>query len=380
MSFATVASVATVAAAAASIYAVASAPGAPKYPDSASASREIAEAQAGALPTQRALAAAEQQGGKASVPVAEHKVESKWVRVPRPGDEHRGGKGPTQLVPYVPAEWEAGGKYAALGTPKISSKFTTVPGGTKEVDFAGYGTADIQGQLANKYADLQLELGRKYGTQFAEEAARELELSDPQGTKARQEEYDIIQQMLNDPSPINPLSKTLESQVGSQLKAGSGLDAMSREQLDKAVADANTARGGGLGSNDVERSMSTGYEGQARRDAGIQKAQAFLGSGQTPEDIEYKREQQNLANLSSFVGGRTPQSQFSGLKTAGQGAAPVTGADQAPTMAGGAAQTGGAYSVAAYNAKTNQLANTANPWMSGLSTLLSGLGTVNKAT
>jgi hypothetical protein len=253
-----------------------------------------------------------------------------------------------------------------------------VPETTKPVDFTGYGTADVEGKLAQQYAEMQKQLGAKYGTQFAEEARREQELADPQGTAARKMEYDLIQKELSNPQPINPLSSTLESQIDAQLKAGAGLDPMSKDLLDQSVARANADRAGGVQAGDVATSMMTGAEGEARRQAAINKGQAFVSSGSSPADIEYRREQQNLANLSSFVQGRTPESQFQQLSGASQGATPFVAAQQAPTMPGGASQTGGAYSVAAYNAKLQQ-ASQPNPWLAGVSSLLSSVGSTAKA-
>jgi hypothetical protein len=191
-------------------------------------------------------------------------------------------------------------------------------------------------------------------------------------------EYDLIQKQLSNPAPINPLSSTLENQVDAQLKAGAGLDSQSQDVLNSALARANADRAGGVAPEDVATSMMTGAEGEARRQAAIQKAQGFLSSGSSPADIQYRREQQNLANLSSFVGGRTPESQFQQLSGASQGTTPLVGAQQAPTMPGGASQLGGEYSVAGYQAGT-KAASTPNPWMAGISSLLSSVSGLGKA-
>ncbi len=383
----TIATIAEIVVAAGSIASAgyAAAQGAPKLPDAGSSSRGIAGAKAKSLPLQRQIAAAEQQGGKVTIPIAKHKERVQMVRIPTPTDNVMGGSRGTKLVPYKPEEWAAGGKYVDLlpegkTKPKIVLRRTTVPAHKQEYDFTGYGTADIQGELARKTADIELELGRKYGVQFAEEARREAELADPQGTAARKMENELIQNELKNPHPINPLSTTLERQIDDQLKSGSGLDPMSRDLLDAAVARANMDRSGRTTAGEIATSLSTGAEGQGRLQDAESKAQAFLSSGSSPEDIAYRREQQNLGNLGAFVGGRTPESQFQNLSGASQGAAPFTPAQTGPAMPGGSAQQGNAYSVAGYQARTNAATQTPNAWMAGLSSILSAAGALGKAT
>lgn len=395
MALATIASVAAIVGAAASLSAMGyqAAQGAPKIPSGASASREIAEAQAAELANQRRLAAAEQMGTTTTLDVAKHKEKTQAVQViPIKYVNQRQPDGSMQSVAlpqyglaewvkFDAKDWEPGGKYADAskfqqGKQKVKS--VSVPAHTQNVDFTGYGTADIESELARKYADMQQELGRKYGVPFAEEARREAELADPQGTAARKMEYELIQKELGNPQPISPLSPMLQDQIDAQLRAGRGLDPMTKDLLDRELAAANVARGGQVGAGDVATSMSTGAEGQARLQAAQRAGQGFISSGTTPADIEYRREQQNLANLGSFVGGRTPESQFGAIS--GQGAAPFVPAQQAPTMPGGAAAAGPAYSVSAYNAATNAATQQANPWMAGISSLLSGLSAYGKAT
>jgi hypothetical protein len=387
MAFATIASIASIAAAAAGLASMGyqAAKGAPQIPSGASASREIAQAQANALPEQRALAAAEQQGISTPMTIPAHKEKTQMAFVPNTRTQTGpNGNTSTQItgggkwVPYKASDWTGTGQYASLGQPRLKNQNVMVPETTKTENFQGYGTADVEGKLAGQMADIQQQLGAKYGIPFAEEAKREAELADPQGTAARKMEYDLIQKELNNPTPVNPLSSTLENQVDAQLKAGAGLDPQSQDVLNSALARANADRAGGVAPEDVATSMMTGAEGEARRQAAIQKAQGFLSSGSSPADIQYRREQQNLANLSSFVGGRTPESQFQQLSGASQGTTPLVGAQQAPTMPGGASQLGGEYSVAGYQAGT-KAASTPNPWMAGISSLLSSVSGLGKA-
>lgn len=351
------------------------------YTPSTTGSREVSDAQARMLPIQRALAAAEQSGGKVDLPpelLGTHSEQQQFVKVPV-GPKNKHGQG-YEEVPYVASEWESGGKYNPNGgiDPLIYNKAVDVPD-KSSLDFAGYGTADIEGKLARQNADTAIALGEKYGVDFAKEATKEAEQADPEGTAARKMEYQLIQDQINKPKPVNPLSTGLESQIDSQLKAGSGLDPMSRDLLEQAVAKSNAARGDRSNAGDIAQSMSTGMEGQARREAGATKSQGFLSSGTSPADIEYRRSQQNLANLGAFTSGQTPESQFSNLSGAGQGAAPQVNGQQLPSMPNNASQVGGQYGVQAYQAQLNQAQNGTSPWLAGLSTLLSGVSSAAKS-
>lgn len=381
MAIGTIASIATIATAAASLANMGyqAAQGTPSGPNLASASREVAQAQANALPEQRALAAAAQQGGTAEVSTAQHKekVQRPYVAVP-----NRKGGG-QRWIPYVESDWKPGGAYynAEEGPPRIAMRTerTTIPAGKKTVDFSGYGTADIEGELARQFADIQTDLGAKYGTQFAEQARKEAEMADPEGFAARQKEYQLIQRELESPMPISPLSSELDRQMLGQLQAGGGIDDMERTLLDDAVARANADRSGGVASGDVERTLTTGYEGEQRRGAAQGKAGAWLASGSTPEDIEFRREQQALGNLGSFVHGQTPESQFANLSGAQQGAAPFNPGHPLPNLPANAGAAGGPAAVAGYRAELGQQGSQANNWLAGMSALLSGVSAAAQA-
>lgn len=375
----TIATYAAIASAAASVAAIGyqAAQSPPKTPNLASSSREVAEAQANALPDQRRLAAAAQQGGKTTYSTGPRTEKQLLPFVNMPS--YRGARG-GQLVPYDPKDWQEGGKYYDPSKPNFQPNIierkvkVRIPAGTKEADFTGYGTADVEGDLARKMTDIQLDLGRKYGTQFADEARKAQEQADPEGTAARKLEMEMIQKELDKPSPINPLSASLDKSISGQVGAGSGLDDMSQELLDAALARASADRGGsGLEADLVDQSMSTGMEGQARREAALRKGSAWLASGSTPEDIAYRREQQNISNLGAFVAGQTPQSQFQNLAGAGRGAAPFVPGQAPPQLPQNAGAGGGQYAVNSYQAKINQAANQANPWLAGMSTLLNGI-------
>jgi hypothetical protein len=398
---------------------------APRGPNAASASRRVAYALANALPIQRGISAAEQQGGQYSAWVPGHNEPTQFVRVPiddnmgssagdfgsrqeqathsagpfafTPGAElfGIGSSGPQyKYIPYHAEDWQEGGKYAGTAFTKgpnapgsdawmrahVVTRGQHVAGHTQNYDFSGYGTADIEGELARQYAHLQEQLGAKYGTQFAEEARHEAELADPQSFAARAKELELIQQGIDNPAPINPMATTLDQRMTERLKAGSGLDSMSQEALDKAIQGANASRGGSLGAGDVAESLSTGVEGAARRQAAIQDALRYVGSGVSPGDVQYRREQQNLQNLGSFVAGRTPESEFQNLSGAGAaGAAPFYGGQPLPQQPSNAGAGGPQYALANWQAGLRQQQSQVGGWTTGLSALLGSIGALGRA-
>lgn len=396
MALATIATIATIvgvgASVGGSVYAATRKP--PEMPDGASSSREVALAQAQAFPGNLGLQQLMQQGGKGSVYMPAHQGKEKMVEVTVGQEPNRAQRSPMtwlaggapifstnnkrELVPYVESEWQEGGKYFdQLENGKAPWYYvpTDVPAGPQEFDFTGYGTADIEGKRARDQADLELEIGKKYGVDFATQARLNQEQADPLGTAARAKEYELLQKE----TPVSPISGTLNDQITAQVKAGRGVDPMSAELLDRALAQANAVRGNQTAGADVLESLGTGAQGEARAQAAAGKGRQFLASGQTPEDIAYRRTQQGISNLGAFVNGQTPQSQFGNISRANQGAAPVTGAQKNATMPNNAGQIGQNFASNAYAANVNAAQN--NPsWLTGLSSILSGIGGLKAAT
>lgn len=248
-----------------------------------------------------------------------------------------------------------------------------VPRNQAIVDFSGMGTAQVQSTLAREMAQVQLNLQQKYGTQFATEARNELEQSDPEGTAARAQLYNLIEQQNNE-TPDRPVATLLDKQVGEQLASGNRLDPAMRSVLDDEVQKAMAARGGdqNADSQTFADPMEQGMEGQQRRLAGIQKATGWLSSGSTPEDVAYRREQQNLANLGAFVNGQTPEAQFRNLSSSGgqQGATPWYPGQALPQAQNGASNDAMNYATAGYLRNLQYQQTQMNPWMAGLSSLL----------
>lgn len=357
----------------------------PTAPNLASSSRQLSDAQAKLLPIQRGMAAAAQSGGKytfslppgvnpsdypqfADLPQGTQAAQTTQVFVPgqaKPGDKDKTPKG--EWVTYNPEDFKSGGKYASLGTPQLRQ--ITNQNGTYTIDFNGYGSGQTQATIAKQQAAGQLALAQKYDPQFIASALKQEQQADPNSFAARQRMSELIQGQIAHP-PTNPEATTLENQVDAQLKAGKGLDPMETGVLNNAVQQALNDRNSSGAGADFSSPLTTGAAGVARQQAGQQKALGELTSGTTPEDVQYRQEQQNLANLQAEISGQTPQSQFKSLSAAQSGPTPTYAGAQLPTMPGGQVQQAGNAALNANATNLSNLGQQANPWMAGVSSLL----------
>lgn len=260
------------------------------------------------------------------------------------------------------------------GTVYLNAQNQVVPRTEAVVDFSGMGRAEVQAELARQMAGVQLGLQQKYGVQFANEARQQMAQADPEGTAARAEEYNLIQKQIN-ATPDRPVANLLDQQVSQQLASGNKLDPTARAMLDQAVGQAMSERGGDSGADTqmFATPLETGFEGQQRQLAAQQKAAGWLASGSTPEDVAYRRQQQNMANLGAFINGQSPEAQFRNLSGAQQGSTPFNPGQPLSLMPGDAAQTGLGYATSGWLQNMRYQQSQANPWMAGLSGLL-GLG------
>jgi len=326
----------------------------PSQPNLSSSSRELSNTQAQLLPWLRGMEAAAAKGEDYTFALPPGIRASDLLSSPlfAQGGEFEGLQG--IIMRTIQDGIGANGKYT--------------------ISFKGYGTADTQGKLATQNAQNALALSHKYDSQFIQSALEQEKLADPEGFAARQRMHELITEQA-DREPNHPVSDLLERQVGDQLKAGRGLDDFDKEALDRAVAQATGARGGaGEGAN-FEQPLTTGAMGEARATAARRKALAFAASGSTPEDIDYRRRQQDMANLSSEVNGVTPQSQFATLSGAQNGPTPQVNGNALPTMPGNTVAQAGANAVTGYNQAMAQ----PNQWMAGLSALLNTAGAAGQA-
>ncbi len=376
ISLGTIAAAVSAAAAAASVGYALSGAGQPQSPDIASSSAQLSNINALMLPWQRRMQAAAEQGGTITVPGAPTNVQQ--VLLPAKDAQGNPVAGGGTWVDYNPQDFAAGGKYAGLqtfsggghgGTTQSNLQTRTISrAGTRTIDFSGLGTADIQGTIAKQMAQIQLDLSKKYDPQFIAESLKQEQLADPQSFAARQKMSDLIQQEIN-AHPDRPVATALDQQIGDQLTAAQGghLDAQMKPVLDDAVQQALAARGGGGAPGaDFEQPLVTGAAGEQRKRDAAQKAMSWLSSGATPEDVEYRREQQNLANLSAEVNGQTPESEFKSLSGAQTGPTPFVQGQPLPEMPG---SQPGAQSAALNSWQTQMNASNgqAGSWISGIS-------------
>jgi hypothetical protein len=362
----------------------ASGAGQPTQPNLAASSAQLANAQAELLPIQRALEAAAQQGTGVTVNMPAHTTTTQAVWIAGPPKTNARGETieDGQWVPYVAADWQPGGKYANLGTPNIKTKNIKVGAGPQTFDFTGYGAAETQGKLANAMAQVQLALSQKYDSQFIDQALQQEKLADPQSFAARDQMNKLVQEQIN--RPLNePVADELSRQVQQEMTAAKsgGLDDQMRDVLMKGGSDALNARGGGSATNspDFAQPLTTGAAQTQRELSAIGKGTNELAGGESPEDIQYRREQQNLANLAALASGQTPQSQFKSLSGAQSGPTPFNAGQQLPLLP----NNGNGAQSAAINSWQTQLsaaANQSNPWMAGLSALLGAGNAYVKAT
>lgn len=372
-----------IASAAAAAYSIASAPGMPKPPNLAQATWEGVLAEALTLPARRQYEAAAALGQ----PVLQYgmrKLGSYEINSLRKELEQNLSVG-RRYVQAPDGKWYVWGKdqiqaqiNALDNEPYMGMNGQVLPKNEAYAQFQGYGQGEVQSRVAAQQAANQLDLSRKYDPQFIEEALKQEALADPEGTAARQKMYDLIQQQI-EAKPDRPVADLLDKQIGEQLAAGNQLTPAMNSVLDDAVAKAQAARGQtGTAPEDFAAPLTTGFAGEQREQAGAQKALSWLSSGATPEDVQYRREQQNMANLGAFTAGTTPQSQFASLSGAQQGPVAMWRPNLS-TENQNAGQTARQYDLGAWQTQLNASANQANPWMAGLSALLSGASAAGSA-
>ena len=394
--------------------------GKPQQPNLSASSAQLSNVEADMLPIQRQLEAAAQAGEATTVNLPQHMETQQFIQVPanspilsqfahgQLGGKTAGGaargaaigsvipglgtaagalggavagklfghKAPQYVeVPYNPADWEEGGKFAGQKPPgNIISKQVNVPAGPHTFDFKGLGAADIQSTLAKANAKSQLALSQKYDPQFIAAAKAQEDLANPEGAAARQRMDELVQEQISRPNE-QPVADELNRQLSQRIAAGKGLDEFDTSVLNKSVQDSLGARGGGGAQVDWSRPLTTGFAGEQRRLAGIGESGNFLASGTTPEDVAYRRSQQNMANLSAEMSGQTPVSEFASLSGARNGPTPTANGQPLPLMQGNTSGAAGSAAAGAYSTGMGYAANQANPWFTGLSSVINAAST-----
>lgn len=374
--------------------------GQPQQPNLGAASKAISDAEASMLPQYRQEAAAAQLGlndqhlnqGYTSMDVDAYRqqiqsqIEAIQAQYNPPQQNTNGRNRPGQQAAgqlsqlFMPASAQrqiANLQKSLQSLPKSGTVYVGPGGGIVPAsqalsggDFTGQGAADIQAEIAKQMAGGELDLAQKYDPAFIAAALKQEALANPEGVQARQRENELIQQQINQPI-ANPVAQTLTDQVQQQIAAGKGLDEFDKAALDQSVAQALAARGGSPAPDqDFQADLTTGAAGTQRQLAGIQKGVGLMTSGTTPEDIAYRREQQNLSNLSNEMSGQTPLTEFKSLSGAQSGPTPTTPGAPLPLAGQNNLQTGAGAAETQY---AQQIAQP-NPWMTGITSAIN-LGT-----
>lgn len=262
------------------------------------------------------------------------------------------------------------------GRPNLQEQINSVQGqiaalnnSANTVNFQGQGTAQAQGELEQQLAAGELAEGQQYDPQIIAQQLAEEQQANPQQSEARQAELQMMQNAIANPQ-TSPVSQTLQNQVSGQVAAGSGLTPEEQAMLNSAVTASGQSGTSGA-SPDFANELTTGFAGEQRALQNAGAGAQFLETGETPSDIQYRQQQADLGNLSSYISGQTPESQFSEISGAGQPIAPEIGTSYQPSFNGAAAaQQGEAGGINQYGLNVGEQLQTANPWTGGLSAVL----------
>lgn len=292
---------------------------------------------------------------------------SKQPKIPNPADAAVAGiQSDVELQPF---------NYLINSAATLGKKIT-IDG--KSYDFSGLGQADTTAKISDQMAQALLDLQREKSPQIIAQRLAELKAADPQGYAARQQLFDrIVADAQNHPD--RPISGDLQNQLKEELAKGVGFnDAKQEQEIRDAIRGQQVKSGVFLGTTPTStEAKGMTSAGESLRASRQQAALDLLQSGGTPEDVAYRELQQTLANLGAFQTGQTPQAQFRQVSSASQGPVSIVGgATPTNTFNPNAAEQGVSNSLAMYNARVNQQASQANPWLAGVSVGANTFGTL----
>ena len=239
-------------------------------------------------------------------------------------------------------------------------------------DFTGLGEADYQQQYADAMAQTVLGLQADYGPDLLQQRLDELERADPEGSQTRADLWGLLQRQAAQ-SPDLSAANALQSAVLDDLRASGALSPLEQTRAEQQARGRQAALGNYLGNAPaLEEARALAAASDAKAAQAQQNALAFLSSGTTPEDIQYRRAQQTLANLGAFINGQSPAAQFAQLSGAQNQAVPFlsglpgVGTDSAAPLRSLQFQSG------LYGADSAWAPGQANPWLTGLSFAIQG--------
>lgn len=344
-------------------------PGAPDY---GKATVDGIIADINTLPFRRMIEAAVRQGKKITVDdpnAPAHDVET-IHEVIQEFDRDSANVGDTGKMVYKDKQTgeilkESDISYDPSTRQPIRKIITHVPAGKVDYDFTGMGDADNQIGNAQKLAPAILKLQQQYGPAFIAQRLKELRLSNPNEMAARDKMFQWIMAEAKK-TPDTTMTKALSAQLMEELQAGGKLSPDVAREVEQDIRKSQAARGNIMGNAPAfEEAMSVGSAAEKRKADRQARALAYLQSGTTADDVNFRKFQQSIANLGDFTAGKTPSSQFGTISGAQQGAVPfVTGEPMTTNVNPNAGQSG----VNAANQTYNTQAGQPNPWLRGIAT------------
>ena len=192
-------------------------------------------------------------------------------------------------------------------------------------------TAKALAAAAPELTQAQLNLAKQFGTQFAQQRRAELEATDPEGFRLREQfmrdvasrgaevpreiaapEYERVATpaMVKDTAQTAALRSALEGQVASELAQAGNLPPGLQRATEQALRARGAASGNILGNAAALRealgvSQAVQQSDMARRQAAL----GLLQSGQTTGDAQARAAQQNFANIMAATGQRNTAAQ-----------------------------------------------------------------------
>lgn len=267
--------------------------------------------------------------------------------------------------------------YLINAAAKMGQKIT-IDG--KTYDFTGLGQADTAAVISDQMAQTLLAIQKEKSPAIIAQRLEELKAADPKGYAARQDLFDRIMAEAK-ANPDRPLSTSTARQIQDELARGSGFaDKKQEQEVQDAVRGRQVARGiyrGNTAAGEEGKAMVNA--GEALRNQRQQDALDLLESGSTPEDIAFRKLQQTLGNLGSFVNGQTPTAQFGQVSAAGSGPVKLTGQGvNTNTFNPNAAGQGVSNAMNQWQTTFNYDQSQANPWLAGFSGVTTGLGALKQ--
>ena len=247
-------------------------------------------------------------------------------------------------------------------------------------DFSGLSPAQVSGGISQQMAQSLLNIQQANDPAMIQQELANLNQADPAGFAAYGQLFDQIMQSAQNPTdPNQPLSGQLQTQIQTLLNQGPNLTTgpnSQTENIQNQVRGQEVQQGIYLGNAPAfQEAAALDTAGQQQQTQNQAEAASFSQSGVSPQDVQFRQIQQALSNLGAFQNGQTPTAEFSSLSGAQQGVTPFTtyGPNQAQPNLNAGLQ-GEQNALSQYAGNINYANNQANPFLTGVSGAVQGLG------